>query len=172
MISKRLKSKTQWTIWFLNGLLLLSSKCGSNFGGFLTCFGLTIITAPLVIILTLLFFAAFIILKSDNHINVFFRNVLTGNREYILTVLKSKLYTQRRLITFNRWTVITAATAAVFIYEVLRGKLNFSGNKFIFVLCCILITFLNDSGIVSLALFLTLYVNYLFFINCIEKIND
>lgn len=172
IITNRLKFKIQWVVWFLNGLLLLSSRCGSNFGGFLTCLGITIITAPPVIILALLFFAAIIILKSDNHINTFFKNALSGNREYILAIFKNKLYTQRRLITFNRWTVITALATAAYIYEVLKGKLNFSGNKFIFVLCCILITFLNDSGIVSLALFLTLYVNYLFFINGIEKIND
>lgn len=163
------KLKNKWILWFINAGLLLYDGGGSNFGGFLTCGLIGFYISPLPIKLFEIIFAALIICFSNNHIGLFFKNFISLNTEYIMDTLYSKMYTFKRLIQLNIWTELIIISILIYLYNLLKGILKFDGNTMIFVISCILVVIFNDSGIVSCALIMMVYLNYIFYLILMEE---
>ncbi len=165
------KLKNNWMIWLTNAGLLLFEGGGSNFGGFLTSGLIGFYISPLPIKLFEIFAAAAIISISNNHIGVFFRNLVNLNLGYITDILYGKLYTFKRLLQVNIWTELIVVSILIYLYNMLKGILIFDGNTMVFVISCILVVIFNDSGIVSCALIMMVYLNYIFYKLSMEEIN-
>lgn len=149
--------------WLLNSLLLLMDRCGSNFGGFLTCSIMAVLTSSLKFVIILFGLAILLVSTSQNHIKTFFIKVFSGRFIYVLEIIRSKLSTLGKLLSFSIWVKLSAVSILVYVYETLKGKFKYGSNKTQFMICCILVTLFNDSGIVSMALMLGIYINYLFY---------
>lgn len=163
------KSKYSWIIWFINAGFLLYDGGGSNFGGFLTCGTIGFYISPLPAKLLEIAAAVIMIWLSNNHIGRFFKNLTNFNKEYIMDTLSSKIYTFKHLIQLNIWTEIIIISMVIYLYNLLKGLLKFDGNTMIFVLSCILVVIFNDSGIVSCALIMMVYLNYIFYLISMEE---
>lgn len=157
------KSKNNWMIWFINAILLLYDGSGNNFGGFLTCGVIGFYISPLPMKLFEIFAATVMISISNNHIGVFFRNLISLNINYITDTLLGKLYTFKRLLQVNIWTELIVVSLLIYLYNMLKGILKFNGNTMVFVISCILVVIFNDSGIVSCAIIMMVYLNYIFY---------
>lgn len=165
------KSKNNWVIWLINAGFLLYDGGGSNFGGFLTCGLIGFYISPLLIKLFEIIIAALIICFSNNHIGFFFKNLISLNTEYIKDTLYGKMYTFKRLIQLNIWTELIITSLLIYLYNLLKGILKFDGNTLVFVISCILVVIFNDSGIVSCALIMMVYLNYIFYLILLEEQN-
>lgn len=161
--------KREWIIWALNSSLILLSISGNNFGGFLTCLSMVFITSPVWMTLTLFITGITSVYFSNNHIGVFFREIISGNMEYLKSAIVSKLSTLKRLFSISIWMRLSIIITAIYIVEFFRGRFKFYGKAYQIVVCCIVVAFTNDSGIVSMALLLGVYINYLFFKNSLEE---
>lgn len=157
------KLKHDWMIWTINAVLLLYDGGGSNFGGFLTCFVIGFYLSPILIKLLEVVFGAVLIAVAKNHIGVFFKNFFKLNMSYITDTIVSKLNTVKGLLRMNIWTELTIVLILIYIYNLLKGRLKFNGKTRIFMISCILVVIFNDSGIVSCALILMVYLNYIFY---------
>ncbi|MDF2674107.1 MAG: hypothetical protein K0R09_2375 [Clostridiales bacterium] len=165
------KSKINWRIWFINSVLLLYDGGGNNFGGFLTCGVIGFYISPLSMKLFGIIAAILMLFMSDNHIGVFFRNLASLNTGFITDTFLSKLYTFKRLLQVNIWTELIVISILIYIYNLIKGILKFNGNTMFFVISCILVVLFNDSGIVSCALIMMVYLNYIFYTLSAEEKN-
>ena len=156
------KLKNNWMIWFINAILLLYDGSGNNFGGFLTCGTIGFFISPLPMKLFEIFAATTLISISNNHIGTFFRNLINLNADYITDTLLSKLYTCKRLLQVNIWTELIVVSILIYLYNFLKGILKFNRNTMTFMISCILVVIFNDSGIVSCAIIMMVYLNYIF----------
>lgn len=163
------KSKKNWRIWFINAGLLLYDGSGNNFGGFLTCGFIGFYLSPLGMKVFEIIAAILMIFLSNNHIGRFFKNLVNLNIGYVTDTMLSKLYTFKRLLQVNIWTELIVISILIYIYNLLKGILKFNGNTLIFVISCILVVLFNDSGIVSCALIMMVYLNYIFYTISVEE---
>ena len=150
-------------IFTSNSILLLLDKFGSNFGGFLTCAVFSSLFYSKKLILFYTAALIFIVEKSNNHIKTFFINLFHGSRDYTYHIIGSKIDTFTKLFSFSLWIKISMAILIIYIYEILKGKIKCSKNIIMFGACCIMVIIFNDSGIVSAAIMLGIYLNYLFY---------
>lgn len=160
-----------WMLWLINAVLLLYDGAGSNFGGFLTCTAIGFYMSPINLKLFWILAAAALIFLSNNHIGTFFRNIAAFNYDYIFKTIQGKLYTTKRLLKMNIWTELIITSVTIYIFNILRGKIKFNGNNMVFVISCILVVLFNDSGVVSCALIMMIYINYICYSLSLEDEN-
>lgn len=163
------KIEYSWWIWFINAAILLYDGGGSNFGGFLTCGVIGFYLSPPSIKILELLLTVILIHFANNHIGVFFGNLIRFNIKYIVETLFSKLYTIKRLLKMNIWTEVIIISILIYLFNLLKGRLKFNGNAIVFVISCILVVIFNDSGIVSCALIMMIYLNYIFYSLLLEE---
>lgn len=150
-------------IWFLNSLLLIFNKGGNNLGGFLTCFIAASVSSPPIITIAIMILAFVLIMFSKNHISTFFRRAFLGDVSYGMGVLNSKIDMLLKLLRFNIWTELSIVSILTYIYIYLREEIKSRDGFKKFILVCVLVTIFNDSGIVSCALLMTIYLNHIFY---------
>lgn len=150
-------------IWFLNSLLLIFNRGGNNFGGFLTCFIAASVSSPPIITIAIIILAFILIMFSKNHISMFFRRAFLGDASYGIGILNSKIDMLFKLLRFNIWTELSIISILTYIYIYLKEEIKSRGGFNRFIMICFLVTIFNDSGIVSCALLMTIYLNYIFY---------
>lgn len=149
-------------IWFLNSLLLIFNRGGNNFGGFLTCFIIGSIVSPPFITIVIMVLAFMLLILSQNHISMLFKRAFSGDFSYVIGIIKSKTETLLKLLRFNLWTELSIVSILSYIYIYLREEIK-KGSRFEFIMVCVLVTIFNDSGIISCALLMIIYLNYIFY---------
>lgn len=169
IIIGELKKGFGWLIWGINAILLLLNSAGNNFGGFLTCGFMVLVNSSVTAAALIAVLGGVIIYFSQNHIGKFFREVLQGDIQYLYSMLSSKLQTLKKLLSLSIWTKLSIISLIVYLIEFFRGRFKYYGNAYQIVVCCIVVTITNDSGIVSMALLLGIYINYMFFKNNLEE---
>lgn len=163
LLIEEIRIKKTWYIWFLNSIALLYNNSGNNFGGFLTTFSLAIISAPCIFTVIFALLSIFLIIRSKNHINIFFFNLFSGDFVYVKNIIKSKNQTFYRLLSLNLWTELSIMSILIYSYNFLKNRIKEKSNIKLFLTCCFLVVIFNDSGMVSCALIMAIYLNYIFY---------